>query len=91
MLYKVLNKPFDISDNAHCFEGLREYKYEAWGGAVGGLYKLYRYLPRQRVWFLRRFGLKTGIDFAHFCLNWVWFSRELGECMKVFFISVLNE
>lgn len=55
---------------------------------MGGLYKLYRNLPRQRVWFLRRFGLKTGIDFAHFCLNWVWFSRELRECMNVFFISV---
>jgi len=23
----------------------------------------------QRVWFLRRFGLKTGIDFAHFDLE----------------------
>ena len=24
------------------------------------------YVPPQRVWFLRRFGLKTGIDFAPF-------------------------
>ena len=61
------------------------------GGGGGALYKLYRYPPPQRVWFLRRFGLKTGIDFAHFCLNRVWFSRELRECMNVFFISVLNE
>ena len=29
------------------------------------LYKPVRQLPPQRVWFLRRFGLKTGIDFAH--------------------------
>lgn len=26
-------------------------------------------MPPQRVWFLRRFGLKTGIDVAHFCLE----------------------
>ena len=28
-----------------------------------------RYVPSQGVWFLRRFGLKTGIDFAHFSLE----------------------
>ena len=27
------------------------------------LYKVYRYVPTQSVWFLSRFGLKTGIDF----------------------------
>ena len=27
------------------------------------LFKTYRYVPRQGVWFLRRFGLKTGIVF----------------------------
>ena len=26
-------------------------------------------VPPQRVWFLRRCGLKTGIDFAHFGLE----------------------
>ena len=38
---------------------------------VGGtsLYKLYRYVPPQRVGFLRCFGLKMGIDFAHFGLE----------------------
>ena len=30
------------------------------------LYKPYRYVPPQRVGFLRRYGLKTGIDFPHF-------------------------
>ena len=29
------------------------------------LYKRYMYVPPQRVGFLRRFGLKTGINFAH--------------------------
>ena len=33
------------------------------------LYKPYRYVPPDRVRFLRRFGLKTGIDFAHFGLE----------------------
>ena len=32
---------------------------------------------------MRRFGLKTGIDFAHFVLwNRVWFSRELRKCCE---------
>ena len=39
------------------------------GGRGGGysplIFKLYRYVPPHRVGFLRRFGLKTGIDFAH--------------------------
>ena len=33
------------------------------------LYKPVRWVPLQRVWFLRRFGLKTGIGFAHFGLE----------------------
>ena len=33
------------------------------------LYKQYRYVPPHRVGFLRRFGLKTGINFAHFGLE----------------------
>ena len=33
------------------------------------LYKLYRYVPPHPVGFLRRFGLKTGIHFAHFGLE----------------------
>ena len=37
--------------------------------AVKGLNKQYRYVPSHRVGFLRRFGLKTGIDFAHFGLE----------------------
>jgi len=43
-----------------------------WGGGGGGgppLYKPYRYVLPQRVGFLRRFGLKTGIDFADFGLE----------------------
>ena len=42
-----------------------------WAPPPGGtpLYKPYKYVPRQWVGFLRLFGLKTGIDFAHFGLE----------------------
>ena len=33
------------------------------------LYKPYRYVPPQRVGFLRRFGLKIGINCAHSSLE----------------------
>ena len=39
------------------------------GGGGTPLYKVYRYVPPQRVWFFSRFGLKTGIDFEHFGLK----------------------
>ena len=39
------------------------------GGGSTPLYKPYRYVPPHRVGFLRRFGLKTGINFAHFGLE----------------------
>ena len=41
----------------------------SWGGGYTFLYKPYRYVPPQKVGFLRRFGLKTGIHFAHFGLQ----------------------
>ena len=39
------------------------------GGGGTPVYKRYRYVPRLRVGFLPRFGLKTVIDFAHFGLE----------------------
>ena len=41
-------------------------------------------MPPQRVWFLRLFGLKTGIKLSP-KLVWirVWFSREQREDMNV--------
>ena len=35
-------------------------------GRNTSLYKLYRFLLPHRVGFLRRFGMETGIRFAHF-------------------------
>ena len=39
------------------------------GGGCTALYQLYKYVPPQKVWFLSRFGLKTGIDFDHYGLK----------------------
>ena len=39
------------------------------GGGGTPIYKLYRYVRRQRVWFLCRFGLKMGIAFKDFGLK----------------------
>ena len=38
-------------------------------GGSTPLYRPYRYVPPQRVRFLRRFSLKTGKEFAHFGLE----------------------
>ena len=38
--------------------------------------------------FLRRFGRKTGMDFAHFSLE---LGVALQECMNVFVVSIPNE
>ena len=43
-------------------------RYQGGGGGYSP-YQLYRYVPPQRVWFLSRFGLKTGIDFDYYGLK----------------------
>ena len=59
------------------------------------LWKPYRYVPPQRVWFLRFFCLLKRI-YTLLILVWnrVWFSRELRECknaLLVFVVSIPNE
>ena len=61
------------------------------GGGGTLLYKLYRYVPPHRVGFLLRFGLKTGIHFAHLGLESGMVSRELRECMNVFIVLIPNQ
>ena len=51
----------------------------------------YRYVPPQSVWFLHRFGLKTGIDFTYFGLSSGVVLGEIRECMNVFVVSISNE
>ena len=52
------------SDKNVCVAGYS--RINAGGGGGTPLYKPYRYVPPHRVGFLRRFGLKTGIQLAHF-------------------------
>ena len=48
-------------------------------------------MPPHRVGFLSRFGLKTGIHFAHFGLESDMVSGELREGMNVFIVLIPNE
>ena len=60
-------------------------------GRVAPSYKPYRYVPPHRVGFLRRFGLKTGIHFAHFGLESGMVFEGTTECMNVFIVSIPNK
>ena len=62
-------------------------------GGVGGtpLYKPYRYVPPRRVGVLRRFGLKTGLHFAHIGLESGIVFEGTTECMNVFTVTIPNE
>ena len=54
--------------------------------------KPYRYVPPHRVGFLRRFGLKTGINFVHFGLeSGMICVAGTTECINVLTVSVPNE
>ena len=61
------------------------------GGGGGGtpLYNVYRYVPPQRVWFLSRFGLKTGIDFDNYGLKSgrVFGAGNIYESLQTYFSS----
>ena len=61
------------------------------GGGGTSLHLPYRYVPPQSVWFMRRFGVKMGIDFTYFGLSSVMVFREIRECMNVFVVSISNE
>ena len=58
------------------------------GGGGTPLNKRYRYVPSQRVGFLRRFGVKTSIDFAYFGLeSGVVFDRTTGVYERIYHFS----
>ena len=47
------------------------------------------YVPPQRVWYLRSFDLKKGIDFVHFGLESdMVFEGTIQECMNVYVVSI---
>ena len=55
------------------------------GGGVLPYVSHNRYVPPQRVGFLRRFGLKTGIDFAHFGLeSGMVFEETIGVYERIY-------
>ena len=57
-------------------------------GGAGGRYSFY-ICAAHRAGFLRRFGLKKGIQALPILLwNRIWFLRELRECMNVFIVSI---
>ena len=53
------------------------------------LYKVYRYVPPLRVWFLSRFGLKKGIDFDNYGLKSgrVFGAGNIYESLQTYFSS----
>ena len=55
------------------------------------LNKPYRYVPPHRVGFLRRFGLKTGINFAQLGLESGMVFEGTTECMNVFIVLIPHE
>ena len=48
-------------------------------------------MPPRQVGFLHRFGLKTGIHFAHFGLESGMVFEGISERMNVFVVSIPNE
>ena len=69
-------KFFPFSTELHCMSLIDldcDNNPGGWGGGGAGwgtsLNKPYRFVPHQKVWFLCRYGLKTGKDFAHFGLK----------------------
>ena len=55
-------------------------------------YTFFRYVPPHRLGFLRRFGLKTGIHFAHFGLeSGMVFEGTTGVYEDVFIVLIPNE
>ena len=61
---------------------------------LGGtpLCQLYRYVPPHRVGVLRRFGLKTGIHFAHFGLeSGMVFEGTTGVYERISIVSIPND
>ena len=67
------------------------------GGGGGGGSGVFPYIGHigicrpHRIGFLHRFDLKRAYTWPILVWNWVWFSRELRECLNVFIVSIPNE
>ena len=71
--------------------GAAEIIVDSLPGGGTPLHLPHEYVPPQSVWFLHRFGVKTGIDFTYFGLRSGMVFREIRECMNVFVVSISNE
>ena len=70
LVVKVARKAFfPFSTELHCMSLIDLDCDNIPGGGGTSLNKPYRFVPHQKVWFLCRYGLKTGNDFAHFGLK----------------------
>ena len=72
--------------------------FEARGGGGGegggGVFPYIGYIGMcrpHRIGFLHRFDLKRTYTWPILVWNWVWFLRELRECINVFIVSIPNE
>ena len=61
------------------------------GGGVLPYISYIGYVLPYRVGFLRHFGLKMGIHFAHFGLESGMVFEGTTECMNIFIVSIPNE
>ena len=76
------------ANNLKATEGKNASGYPGGGGGTP-LYKVYRYVLPQRVWFLSRFGLKMGIDFDNYGLKSgrVFGAGNIYESLQTYFSS----
>ena len=82
-LSRIAFKPFSTKSEQHQF-----YLYLSHCFVKQRSHENYRH---DRVGFLRRFGLKTGIHLAHFGLESGMVFEGTTECMNVFIFSIPNE
>ena len=81
-IWKCIEPSFDLREHDYCMPRVRKRNREMSVSKVRGVGKerlhcaanlggtlLYKLVPSHRIGFLRRFGLKTGIHFAHFGLE----------------------
>ena len=94
----ILDKTFTISAKFSCNKNQFTPQHDGIpkGGEGGGV-RVLSYVSHivmcrpKKVGLLRRFNLKTCIDFGHFDLESVMVFEETTRCMHVFIVAIPNE